>query len=187
MGLPGRDPTIEFKKPSTPQVQAQWNTKTRRYAVNPGFIKTAGLPQYVALMGRFMDKNYDRCFGDGREPSGALIGFWNEFRHSTVGYLIQSVPDFSNVTNIGTHYPLFQKLKRLEAPAVEPVQRLALELLDRFDCDWSHANLQQKVLQISQERDLLPEKVIREAFASVSEASESKPLLSERASTVGGL
>jgi hypothetical protein len=165
MGFTDRDPEIEFKQLDPPGVQAMWNTETGRYEINVDAVDTPGLPQYVAIMCRFFVRNYQRCFGDGATERDRDSTFWNEFRHSIVGYLIQTEPVFSHVTRISERYDLFQALKGMEEADVDTVQRLSLELLKRYDCDWSRATIADKVLEVNQERGFLPDGVVREASA----------------------
>lgn len=164
MNLPGTDPPIVFETPEHSAVQAMWNQDSATYLVNPQAIDTPGLPQYVALMGRFMEKNYARCFDAGPSPP---VEFWNGFRYAVVDYLIQSVPEFGDL-QLMSGYPqnrnLFESLKRLEGGDPEPVRRLALALLERFDCDWTFANLKEKVLAINDEGGFMPRERIEADF-----------------------
>jgi hypothetical protein len=154
MNLSGPDPVIAFVPHEIQSVQAIWNEEKRRYEVNPPFIDTPGLPQYVALMGRFLGQHFDRCFGGG--ATRADPSFWNRFRHAVVGYLIQSNPDFSKVTNIGSTYPLFTALKAIEVQAgTKATQRLGIALLERFDCDWTDQRLKKEMLAINSDLSLM--------------------------------
>jgi hypothetical protein len=148
-------------------VQALWQAQQQRYEVDPRAIGTPGLPQYVALMGRFLARVYERCFGQNSQPDSGLMQIWNDFRWGVANYLIQSVPEFRGVKLAGEDTALFKALKRMEvAVGTEPVQRLALELMRRFDCDWRQANLKDKMLVINQERGLMPHTVIESALAA---------------------
>jgi hypothetical protein len=164
MGFTDKDPEIEFKEFDMPEIQAMWNTKTGRYEVNIRHIGTPGLAQYVAVMGRFMVRNFARCTGEHAARSDLGISYWNEFRNSVVGYLIQSVPAFSNVTHIGNRYALFHSLKRMETGGIDAVQRLALELLKHYNCNWTQETILHRILEINQDRGFLPDDVVREAF-----------------------
>ena len=165
MSLSGADPKVVFKRQEA-GIMTVWDEETRRSIVNPDHIDSPGLPQYVALMGRFMERNFERCFGKGKKTFGESGAFWNEFRYSVVAYLIQSVPGFSDPTlmTITKDYSLYKDLKALEVHGVQPVQRLALELLERFDCDWSQDNLADRVRVINEQRGLLPVDALRSAF-----------------------
>lgn len=176
MSLKGSDPQIAFVAPDFRQSQAVWNTSERRYEVNPASIDVAGLPQYIALMGRFFDLNFDRCMGDEAENSRPSVEFWNEFRHSVVGYLIQTQPDFKDVSNFGTRYEFYEALKAIEArTGAEPVKRLALELLERFECDWSREVLADRMIEISDRRGLMPREPIQQAMESSGFAVQWDP------------
>lgn len=165
MKLTGSDPAIAFVPNQHAQVQAIWNQEKRRYEVNPPFLETAGLPQYVALMGRFLERNYSRCFAADKPQPDA--NFWNQFRYALVDYLIQSHPDFSKVTNVGSTFPLFAALKTMEGKSnVKATQRLALALLDRFECDWTNDRLQGEMLEINKDLDLMDDTAITEGMAA---------------------
>jgi hypothetical protein len=162
MGLEGADPKIVFKPQKESGLQALWNGDEHQYEVNPDHVKTPGMPQYVALMGRFMEQHYERCFGEGKP--GGDANFWNEFRISTVDYLIRSVPEFSQVDTYGSRYPWFKTLKNIESQTGQPPQRLALELLNRYDCNWSTANFEGHVQTVAKERGLVAPEIITKAF-----------------------
>jgi hypothetical protein len=107
MGLAGSHPAIVFKEQQHEGLQAMWNGDAHQYEVNPKNLETPGLPQYVALMGRFMEQHYERCFGDDtKAPRDGM--FWNQFRIGVVDYLIRSVPEFSQVNSFGSEYLLFR-------------------------------------------------------------------------------
>lgn len=165
MNLPGPDPKIAFVPNQHAQVQAVWKDEERRYEVNPPFIETPGLPQYIALMGRFFDRNFKRCFSEnGPQPD---MQFWNQFRYAVVDYLIQSNPEFSKVANIGSTFPLFAALKAIEGKSnKEATQRLGLVLLERFECDWTNDRLEGEMLAINADLDLMTDTAIKGGMAA---------------------
>jgi hypothetical protein len=62
---------------------------------------------------------------------------------------------------------IFQNLKNLETAlngATEPVRQLALELLKRFQCDWTQETLVSQAITINQEMQLMPDEIIEQAF-----------------------
>ncbi|MDJ0945581.1 MAG: hypothetical protein QNJ30_19105 [Kiloniellales bacterium] len=165
MNLPGADPAIAFVAHEVQGVQAIWNREKRRYEVNPPFVDTAGLPQYVALMGRFLDRHIERCFAQGAAQPD--VQFWNQFRYAVVDYLIQSNAEFSKVAFVGSTYPLFAALKAIEGIAgAKATQRLGLALLDRFDCDWSYDRLEAEMLAINADLALMDAAAIRQGVAT---------------------
>ena len=166
MALDGPDPTIAFVKPSVPEIQAMWNSEKRQYEVNPANVDTAGLPQYVALSGRFLDRNYAKCWEQGDRKAQPSTQWWNEFRYSTIDYLIQTQKEFSGVTTIGAQFRFFAALKSIDATAgVEQTTRLALELLNRYDCDWTADTIADHMLKINDERGLMTRSVIVTAMS----------------------
>jgi hypothetical protein len=172
MQLPGSDPAVTFASLDVPGVRAQWNPEKRYYQVDEASARMPGLPQYVAIMGRFFDRHYDRCFGAERQKTSVHLTFWNSFRHTLADYLIRSVPEFEGFDSDerwqSRKQPLLAFLERLEIRSGRPaVQRLALELLNRFECDWSNADLLDQILTIVRERGLVPEAVAREVAAEV--------------------
>jgi hypothetical protein len=129
--------------------------------VNPDSVATPGVPQYVALMGRFMEQHFQRC------SAKIDTTFWNEFRLSLVDYLILSVPEFSRVETYSSEFPWFRMLKSIEAQTGEAPTRFALELLNRFDCDWSAKNLEQHAVAIAKDRGLVAPEIVQRAFREV--------------------
>lgn len=169
LGLSGPSPAISFRRFDVRGQQGQWNGETRTYEVSLDHLETPGLPQYVALTGRFMDKNFERCFGASPGPATPGQAYWNEFRYSVVDYLIHSVPEFKEVNILGLKYPLFRVLGRLEARVgKESVKRLALELLTRYECDWSQANIADRMTAIVKERGLAPAGAVAQAFEEIA-------------------
>jgi hypothetical protein len=176
MGLKGPDPNISFRRFDSKSQQGQWNTETRTYEVSLDHLKTPGLPQYVALTGRFMNANFERCFGGAAASDAAGQAFWNEFRYSVVDYLIHSVPEFSQVVMSIQRFPLFRVLELLESRiGKEPVKRLALEMLTRYQCDWSQNNIADLVVAIVDERGLAPTEVVARAFEDIGAVVDVDP------------
>jgi hypothetical protein len=173
MSLPGADPEIAFVKPDAAGLQAVWNVEARRYEVNPENLATAGLPQYVALMGRFFQLHYDRCWGQGVDGP---IELWNEFRSSVVEFLIRSHDDFKDVQTYGSSQPLYQALTAISGAAgLEPTQRLALRLLERYECNWTRADLAPAIARIARDEGLMaPEVVTRSMAAAGFEPAEAE-------------
>jgi len=164
MGLSGRDPQIAFV-PRQDDFQAVWNTHKEQYDVNLKYVDTLGLPQYVALMGRFFERNYKKCF----ETGGAKVevNFWQEFRFSLVDYLIQTQPEFKNVVTVGQSFALFATMQSLEKLAgADATKRMAIELLDRFNCDWNRANLRDQMIKINSERGFMPAEAIAKVVST---------------------
>jgi hypothetical protein len=168
MALAGPDPIIAFVKPQGPGIQAFWNVDMRRYEVNPANIDTAGLPQYVALMGRFLDRNFRRCFDDQTSSAQKpTVEWWNEFRYSIVDYLIQTQEEFKGVTTVGTQSRLFAALKSIEDKAgLDAAKRLAFELLNRFECAWTPDNITAEIVKINSDRGFMPEATLVTAMSS---------------------
>ena len=134
LGLPGPDPMIVFNTPKTP-VLSIWNDAEERYEVNSQEIDRPGLPELVALDGRFMAKHFRRC-------GGANYTFWNSFRYGVTNYILSTtrVPfpagDYQDQMIVTV-------LRQMEAELPdkrESVLPLALALLDRYDCDWTEQN-----------------------------------------------
>lgn len=173
MGLPGTPPAITFVPQKMAAIQAVWNVKAHRYEVNPDNVETPGLPQYVALMGRFMEQHYDRCFGDESKQNDGM--FWNDFRHGIVDYLIRSVPEFGQVEVSFQQLRSASMLRAIEKETGQPARRFALELLNRYDCSWNESTFEQHAVEIAQERGLVDPAVVQRAFRAVAPAPPSAP------------
>jgi hypothetical protein len=129
---------IVFNTPKT-GVFTIWNDAEERYEVNSQEIDRPGLPELVALNGRFMAKHYRRC------AAGVDSNFWNSFRYGVTDYILSTT---------GVPFPsgrlqdqmIGKALRQIEADLLdqrESVLQLALTLLDRFECDWTQQNLKQ--------------------------------------------
>jgi hypothetical protein len=162
---------IVFSVSKYPGNPAFWNEKEQRYEVNSPQIDQPGLPEYVALMGRFLAKHLQRCFGNsqtGGSPSSANFRAWNDFRYGVTDYILSTtrVPfpaDYHRAQMID------KALSQMEAELPdkrESVLKLALALLDRYKCDWTPQNLEQEILAINKELKLIPPEIITKAFAT---------------------
>lgn len=164
LGLGPPYPDVVFMRdpPMFSGVEAIWNEELRRYEVNPATVDSKLEPEKdTALMGRFMAQHYGRCMGS-MPPQ-----FWNQFRISVVDFLIMTDPE---TTTFKPSYrdPLFDALTTMsESSGVGAVRRLALRLLDSYDCDWNAANLPDKLVAVGAEMDV-PENVIRHALAETA-------------------
>ena len=91
---------------------------------------------------------------------------------SMVDYVIVTEPDSTDLRNsplFSQSTRIFRTLKKMEAsPGVGtgPVRKIALGLLDRFDCNWTSESIVDNVLAINREQSLMPEQVVRDAFAA---------------------
>lgn len=170
--LPQPMPKISFVQPEVSGVLALWNEKKKQYEVNPDKIDTPGLPESSALGSWFLAKHYGRCFENGATPSGEVLFFWNDFRNSLMDYVISTEPDGSRMVGItkGFDWKFSRVLKEMEKNLQgdpQPVRKLALALLDQYDCDWTKANFLKNALAVNDELKIMPNKVIEDAVAAV--------------------
>jgi hypothetical protein len=172
LGLPGSDPEIAFVTPRTAGVIAVWNDEAQRYEINPEQMNYPGVPEYVALMGRFMATHFRRCFGGGATVTPTEATLWNEFRLGVTGYLLSTdLNDDAKTLPYGAYKEgvMAKALKSIEAELQGnhvPVRKLALALLDRFQCDWTRQPLPQTIQAINEELKLIPPESITKAFAA---------------------
>lgn len=166
MALAGPDPEIVFVEMQHAGLQATWNAKNKQYEVNYLSINAAGLPQYVALMGRFFLMHYDRCIAS---PEGVGSGweFWNAFRYAVVDFLIHSHDESYAVQFKGPEYPLYEVLAAIaDASSREQAQRLALQLLESYECDWNSQNISERAAAIAEATGYLPKEVVVRSMAA---------------------
>jgi hypothetical protein len=171
--LPQPEPKITFVKSEiSDAVYALWNDEKKQYEINPERIDTPGLPEYAALQARFMAKNFEKCFKDAKKSGGDPV-FWNDFRNSMVDYIISTEPDGSRTAAFrqGFDWQLLKVLKQIEKNLQgdsEPVRKLALALLDQYECGWTKADFLKIALAVNQEAKIISdEKVIEDAVAAV--------------------
>jgi hypothetical protein len=168
MQLPGADPAVAFKKLDQ-GILTLYDPKTGTHEVSVDAVGTPGLPQWVAIMARFFELHYARCLEDASRKVD--VRFWNAFRYTLADYLVKSAPQFAGFEKhlvLTADKPLMKFLERLESRSGPvPVQRLALELLSRFDCNWSNETLLEHIVAVVRERGLMAESVVRAVAAEV--------------------
>jgi hypothetical protein len=169
IGLPLPLPTIAFVKPEQPEVLALWNEKKKQYEVNPDKLNTPGLSEKTALMSSFFAKHFGRCMQNGTTQD---VNFWNDFRYSLTGYVISTEPDGSRLAGFseGLDRQLAKVLKEMEKNLhgdSQPVRKLAVALLDQYDCDWTKANFLKNALAVNDSLKIMPNKIIEDAVAAV--------------------
>jgi hypothetical protein len=140
--LPGEDPpptTVEPIKEGL-GILAMWNEKAKRYEVDPAASDRPEMPGYVALMGRFMLRHY-LCVSSGG-VTAELMALWNDFRISLVDYLLETDPEVDYTVDPRMAQPLYRALMTVDdGDTREGLRKVALTLLDRFDCSWTMASL----------------------------------------------
>ena len=169
--LDGADPPVAFAVAKEgPGVIALWHNG--RFEVNPDQLDMAGLPEYVALMGRFFSK-HRRCL----EVEGALAdgAFWNDFRIGAQQYILSLEPSLEGKPLPYLNYPsdtqkMLQRIQKAGAPS-ESVRALALALLDAYECDWKKPDLSRQVQRVNNERKLVEEDVIARALKPTRKAN----------------
>ncbi len=171
LALTTKDPQIAFVSQTTSGIMALGNVEKAQWEVNPEFMDTYGLPEYVALMARFVFAHYDECF-KGRQNQNA-VELWNDFRHSLIAYILSTeeklTGDPKRPLALEFHLlsSLSASLKSLEAKVgKEAVRKLVLALLERYQCDWTKRNLSQNILRVNNELNLIQAQIIQEAFPS---------------------
>jgi hypothetical protein len=146
---------------------ALWNPKKGRYEVTLEKLKSPGLPKYVVLMGRFLTKNYDRCIGQKTVTDTDL---WQEIRLSLVNYIISTEPDRDiREYPVQDQWLLPKVLKRIENDSrggVQSARKLALALLDSYNCESTRDNLLRKILDTNTNINVLPNRVVEDAFTA---------------------
>jgi hypothetical protein len=170
LGLRGPEPPIGFEPLGRgPGVLAIWSSEKRRYEIDPDQIEQPGLAQHAALQARLYARVFDRCVSEGSLDDPARLAAFNHVRFDVAAYLVESVPELPTAHLYGTRRPLFLALQRLESHGAAAVQRLAVELVERYDCDWDVASLTEQALRINREHELgLPQEAIHEAFAPLA-------------------
>lgn len=171
--LSGDEPTIIFVTPKNSGISAIWNQEKRQYEVNPKLIRQQGLAEMIAIEGRFLARNFAKCFGKGASSTDDV--YWSEFRFSTVDYIVSTEQKKSGEGkyinfSVDYNYRLYQIFTQMQSDLnrnAEPVRKLAIALLDRYQCDWSDANIQENMIRTNRELNLGLDNVIRNAFIKI--------------------
>jgi hypothetical protein len=122
-----------------------------------------------------MAKNYDVCFAKQRQTPQVDSSLWNDFRTSTVDYLTSTEPDTENALPNSARslsralFGVFKKVEVTPGVGSEKVRLLVLELIQRFQCDWTWESVRETSLTINQELALqIDENALRAAFGAGS-------------------
>jgi hypothetical protein len=164
-------PGVAYARTSLGDLWTKWNSALDRYEVNAGMASKPWIEGWLALMGHFQARHYRRCIEDV-EASKDMLDLWNEFRHSVVAYLLETDPQRPvRGSGVAERYKLYHALKRLDGdPEVrrESLRELALTLLDRFSCDWTHQTLLARIAELNAElANPVPEHTLQAALAPV--------------------
>jgi hypothetical protein len=80
----------------------------------------------------------------GEDASDELQQLWNAFRMPVVDYLLATDPEI-DVTNDSPPFwalqPALDEVDGMPGVSREALRKVALAMLDRFDCDWTMASL----------------------------------------------
>jgi hypothetical protein len=162
----GEHPTVVFGENMMAGLFAIWNSDEGRYEVNPRNVRDPGFALDIALMGRLMMKNYDRCDGQFAD-----VSLWNDFRNGVVDYLAETDPEDPRPEN-GWFQTAFRRwLRRLEkrddAPPGAP-RELAFALLDAYACSWTWQNVRKGVRALNdQAGSPVPPRILTQALRSL--------------------
>src|SRR5688500_998366 len=123
-------------------------------------------------MSRFMAQHY-RCV-KGADISLTASRISNDLRQSVIDFVLTSEP--GSTYGSRSHSLLLEALTTMgQSNDIENVRRLALRLLERFDCDWNWTDLLDHVVTLGPEVGV-PAAVIRKAFSDVSPPSFAERL-----------
>ncbi|MCP4230872.1 MAG: hypothetical protein GY771_12110, partial [bacterium] len=140
------------------------------YVVNTSWLgKAEYLPEYIAIMGRFMLLHYDHAIGDGSRDGLADPILWNSFRMSLQNYLIEANTDSdSEASYIPGDDRLLRFLKDLEDRTdAASVTKLAVTLLVSFDPTWTLDTIPKVLSDINQEERLVAEEHLAASVKSI--------------------
>ena len=142
---------------------AGYDPERRVYTVNQSKLDTPALAEYVAIIGRFFDKNRNVLANLGK-PGYPDPELWQDLRVSVVNYLlvkdhIQPGPDAAS-----GELELYRQLTAMDEAGAANVEKLAVAILKQFGGDWNEGNLAQKVLEGNQKVKAVPPEVVKEVF-----------------------
>jgi hypothetical protein len=159
IGLPFNTKMV-FKKQKEKMVQAWYNEKTEEYEVNPEHIQAPGLAKYAAVMGHFLAKNFKKC----SQLAGHDIMYWQDFRYSVASYVIE------DESVIGLTDKVLKSLKAIESKtgSRDQVRKLAVRLLESYQCDWNHRNSHTNIMKTNADQQLIAPDLVKAALDSVT-------------------
>jgi hypothetical protein len=166
-----KHPDVVIGGEMTPGLQALWNSDSHRYEVNSANLGDPGFAADVALMGRFMAKNYDRC-GDRIKA----VDLWNDYRNGVVEYLIASDPELesSPASEWLRQARFFSWLQELDARDDVPAgggRSLALVLLDSYVCSWTWQTIRRGIVTLNEKAGApLPQDAVAAAVQELKPA-----------------
>jgi hypothetical protein len=159
------EPRVVFREdPSVGNVLAMYDTKANVYVVSPSKLDSPALAEYSALMGRFFEKNRELLKNVGK-PAYPDIQLWQGFRQSIVNYLLITDGLQSKPEGRDEELAIYRMLMVLEKKAgAASTRKLAVALLQAFDRDWRTANFQEKVLEVNEKVQALPNEDLKDAL-----------------------
>lgn len=164
--LPEPVPAVAVVQPAAGEaVVTTWNGDLQRTEVDPRHLDDPGLAHYVALMGHFMRQHYASCVGSGGDRPQRDWRTWNDVRMGASAFLLGEELEEGDGT-YGRDTRVFAALHRLQRVQREDgaTRRLALAILDGYECDWTQGTLTGEVTAIGAELQLFTEAVTRGAF-----------------------
>ena len=164
----GDHPEVVIGRELAPGLQALWNSDTHRYECNPANLAEPGFAGGVALMGRFMAKNYDRC-----AERIKAVDLWNDYRNGVVEYLIDTDPELesSPASEWLRQARFFSWLGELDARDDVPAgagRSLALILVDAYSCSWTWQTVGRGIVSLNEKAGApVPGDGLREAVQTL--------------------
>ncbi len=164
IGMTLPEPTFVFQG-DDPDAVAVYDGESHKYFIAPSKLETVGLPEYVALMGRFFLNN--EAFLVSHEESDRQNEFWQDFRYSVVAFVLKcdDIPRTLPGDN-GKVFASLEKMVELNGGDAVPIRQLAIEMLKTFNINWRHDELTKNIQSINNKLGIVNPKIIADAITA---------------------
>jgi predicted acylesterase/phospholipase RssA len=170
LGLRLPPPSINFRRDKVELDSLGAFDGDSTYDVHPDYVKRKGMPEYTAMMSRFMFKH-------ANSPKDE--GFYNDFRNSVTSYILKT--DGKSVApwpvgekryvapKGGKVYLALEKLQALNHDNPAPVRLLALELFEKYNPSWSASTFVEEALAINNGFRPCDDRDVKTAFSILTQ------------------
>ncbi len=155
---------IIFEVSGEEAVQGSYDDKRESYVVNSAAVgKSADLPEYVAIMGRFMVMHFAQIGNKAEQAT-----FWNDFRIPVVAYIVvANAAGEADFLRNDKQKTLLQFMRKIEERTDKArATKLAVDLLKSYEPTWTHENFSEALKKLNVTKKVVDHKVLEESIAA---------------------